>query len=124
MSYTIGARANYNIPDMVTFALPQDVAGSYLNGLISDMREGRKELPRNKVIPGLFGEHPGVLMDAPAAAASKFMLLVEDIVGQYDDAVQLVVPDAEGRLPWDPGSDLRFQPILGDRKSVIPAVIN
>ncbi len=108
--YTAGLTAK-DLPELVVYGLPAEVAGAVLNDLASALVGGATIVDGQPLVELLEGPfHPqlrtAVRRRAPLGVAEE----------QYGDQVrvrQLVLPDRENRMPWDPDFDESFsQPVL------------
>lgn len=117
-SYTIGFESAYGFPEVCVFGLTP-VAARGLVGLLADLLAGGTEVPVGAVFTGLYdGELRSALVPVDVAECGP---LFASATAWYRAAgyrvAQLVWPDRNGWLPWEPGFDRRVvmaQPILGD----------
>lgn len=96
------------------FGLPPETAALILNTVARKVVENVAP-PNERLREILDGDYAPVLVEASTARAHQFVL---NAVGRYGTSVkvmQLVLPDAENRLPWDNAFDetmKRIQPLL------------
>lgn len=116
-TYTIGVPALTGFADIIVFGLTP-VAASGLLGLVVDALEGGTEIPIGVEVVGLLDNDLRCLF-APVAVDAHGALF-ESARAWYRsdifDIVQLVYPDRNGWMPYEPGFDdrLRFaQPVIG-----------
>ena len=119
-AFTVGFEDRFGFPEVCVVGL-SPVACRGLFDLLADALAGGTELPVGQAFVGLLeGEQPCALLAVDAAGtADMFPSLVEHhvLAGEPPSAfrmVQLVWPDASGRLPWEPGfaPELVLQQIL------------
>lgn len=108
-SYTVGLSA-LGFPEVITYGLPQQIAGACLNLLGHQVRAGRPPVVGG-FVGRVFEGHPGYLIDVQDTSD-----LV--VVGQiYPEVVaaQLVWSDRLGRFPWHPEyvRSRSAQPLMG-----------
>jgi hypothetical protein len=116
-AYSIGLPAHVGYPEVVVFGLTP-VAARGLIGLVVDLLRGGTEIPIGDELVGLLDNDLrcrfapieladwGALFDTAAAWYR----------GEPFDVVQLVYPDRNGFLPYEPGFDTRMrfaQPVVG-----------
>lgn len=116
-AYTIGLTEHTGFPDVVVFGLTP-VAARGLIGLVADTLRGGTEIPLGVELVGLLDNELRALF-APVDLA-VWGGLFDTAAAWYRGAefavVQLVYPDRNGFLPYEPGFDqrLRFaQPLIG-----------
>lgn len=116
-TYTIGLPAHVGFPELVVFGLTP-VAARGLLGLVVDALAGGTEIPLGVELVGLLDN------DLRSVFAPVDLEAWVDLFGtaaawyrtQPFDVVQLLYPDRNGFLPYEPGFDqrLRFaQPVIG-----------
>ena len=116
-SYTIGLPELVGFPNIVVFGLTP-VAATGLIGLVVDLLTGGTEIPVGAEVTGLYdGELRALFAEVEVAQWKHlFDTGVSWHQGDEFDLVQLVWPDRNGFLPYEPGFDarLRFaQPVIG-----------
>jgi hypothetical protein len=116
-AYTIGLPALLGFPEIAVFGLTP-VAARGLVGLVVDALRGGTEIPFGVELVGLLDNDLRCLF-APVDTASNedyFATGAAWYRGADFDVVQLLYPDRNGFMPYEPGFDqrLRFaQPVLG-----------
>jgi len=116
-TYTIGLPAHVGFPEVVVFGLAP-VAARGLLGLVVDALAGGTEIPLGVELVGLFdNDLRSVFAPVDAGAVGGlFATAAAWYRGEPFDVVQLLYPDRNGFLPYEPGFDqrLRFaQPVVG-----------
>lgn len=114
-TYTIGL-SFLDHPELIIFGINHDNAAAILNELGRRIRdEGLVLEDRHRddtVLVGLDVE----LRAVPRSAHSEYFGVANRILGRGKfKALQIVWPDPEGKLPWEPGYDEKFkamQPLL------------
>jgi hypothetical protein len=113
-AYTIGFQRSAGGPEVVVFDIPQDTANSVFHEIFRQLKAG--ELVMRDGEPWMPGDvvmiwrrvHPSRFVDDPEqpwlALAHDFHLALAADSGGFE-AYQLVVGDAEGKLPWESGYD-------------------
>jgi hypothetical protein len=112
--YTVGFHGTLGQPEVVVFDLPQDAANTLLWQVFEEVRDGDLTLEDGaawssaatpcvwrKVHEGRFGEWLTLAWGA-ALGSDRF---------RGFEAYQLVLSDAEGKLPWEAGYDERLRPL-------------
>ena len=122
-AYTIGFETRFGFPELCVFGL-SPVACRGLFDLVAEAVAGGTDLPVGQAFVGLLdGDQPCALLPVDAAAAvGMFPTLAEHhaLAGDAPDAfamLQLVWPDGNGLLPWEPGFAVELTPVellLGD----------
>ena len=116
-AYTIGVQALVGFPEIVVFGLTP-VAAKGLLGLVIDACRGGTEIPFGVELLGLLDNDLRCLF-APVdlhAYGAFFRTAQSWYRGASFEMVQLVYPDRNGFMPYEPGFDqrLRFaQPLVG-----------
>jgi hypothetical protein len=116
-AYTIGVPALVGFPEIAVFGLTP-VAAKGLLGLVIDACRGGTEIPFGIELLGLLDNELRCLF-APVdvdAYGAFFRTAASWYRGESFDLVQLLYPDRNGFMPYEPGFDqrLRFaQPLVG-----------
>ena len=117
-TYTIGFPEHTGFPDVVVFGLTP-VAARGLIGLVAELLVGGTEIPVGVEVVGLLDNDLRARF-APVDLA-QWGALFEVAASWYRrddfDVVQLIYPDRNGFLPYEPGFDQRMryaQPVVGD----------
>lgn len=109
-AYTVGL-IHYDHPEVIVFGLPPTTAHSILGDVAERVKAGEMLLPNSTWEDFTANGLP-----------AKFIVAKTDdlnLCGRYFEeftALQLVWPDKEGRFPWEPGWDKKFdahQSLLG-----------
>jgi hypothetical protein len=116
-SYSIGLPAAVEFPDVAVFGLTP-VAANGLIGLVADARRGGTEIPIGVELVGLLDND---LRCAFAEIdldtwAPMFATAAAWYEGEPFSMVQLLFPDRNGFMPYEPGYDQRMryaQPVIG-----------
>jgi hypothetical protein len=121
--FTVGFEDRFGFPELCVVGL-SPVACKGLFDLVADALAGGTDLPVGAPFIGLLdGDQPCALLPIDSTStADMFPSLAEHhrLAGEPTDAfrmVQLVWPDASGRLPWEPGFAAELvaqQVLLGD----------
>ena len=116
-AYSIGLPAAVDFPEVVVFGLtPVAVRG--LIELVADARRGGTEIPLGVELVGLLDNDLRCVF-APVAVDSWggwFSTLTSWHAGEPFSLVQLIYPDRNGFLPYEPGYEQRLrlaQPLVG-----------
>jgi hypothetical protein len=113
-AYTIGFQRSVGGPEVIVFDIPQDTANSVFHEIFRQLRagelvvrDGERWMPEDVVMTWR-RVHPSRFVDDPEnpwlGLAHDFHLMLGS-GGSDFEAYQLVVGDAEGRLPWETGYD-------------------
>lgn len=111
-AYTIGLSGRA-LPELIVFGLGP-VGVSVLNDLAERLLDG-EALPRNQRMNDVFKGVDAVLQEVPAGVAQHFLRVAFDKYGSGVQTLQLIWPDAAGKLPWEEGHDMslrKSQPLL------------
>jgi hypothetical protein len=111
-AYTVGLTER-GLPEVVAFGLGPEVH-TILNDISQRLMDG-KALPRNERLSDVFKDLDAVLQDVPKSLAGEFLRIAFHKYGDKVQCLQLVWPDACGRMPWEAGHDpalRRLQPLL------------
>jgi hypothetical protein len=117
-AYTIGVPAITGFAEIAVFGLTPSAA-SGLVGLVVDALRGGTEIPLDVELVGLLDNDLRCRF-APVDLAVHGHLFDTGrswYAGQPYDLVQLLYPDRNGFMPYEPGFDLRLryaQPVVGD----------
>lgn len=115
--YTIGVPALTGFPEIAVFGLTPAAANG-LVGLVVDALRGGTEIPVGVELVGLLDNDLRCRF-APidlAVHGDRFGTARAWYAGEPFDIVQLVYPDRNGFMPYEPGFDQRMryaQPVLG-----------
>jgi Domain of unknown function (DUF4262) len=116
-TYTIGVPAAVGFPEVAVFGLTP-VAAKGLLTLVADARRGGTEIPLGVELVGLLDNELRCLF-APVEL-DTWAPLFETATSWYRgidfDLVQMVFPDRNGFMPYEPGYDERLRlahPIIG-----------
>lgn len=115
MSYTVGLQQTYGHPEIIVFGLPQQVAHNYAHVIVDMIKKGEPIEPRRYeefVLGADDARLPARFVRCDERVAD-YALQAENILGEFPDFVQLIIPDANGALPGEPGCQVEWQPILG-----------
>ncbi|MDK2126841.1 DUF4262 domain-containing protein [Parachitinimonas caeni] len=101
-AYTIGLTETYDHPEILVFCLDADSAKIILNNVISEIEDG--EVLSDGMYLSRMANLPIAFKAIPFDAAKEFAC---QAVYRYEDSpftpqfLQLVLPDQEGKFPWD-----------------------
>lgn len=116
-TYTIGFTAHTGFPDVVVFGLTP-VAARGLIGLVADLLQGGTEIPTGAELVGLLDND--LRCEFAPVDLDEYGLLFQTAASWYKgepfEMVQLLYPDRNGFMPYEPGFEqrLRFaQPVVG-----------
>jgi hypothetical protein len=117
-AYTIGFQRSLGAPEVIVFDIPQASANALFHELFREIqagelviRDGERWRPNDgvmtwrKVHPSRFADDP----EQPWLGLAVDFDIILGGGGQEFEAYQLVVGDAEGNLPWEPGYDERLR---------------
>lgn len=117
-TYTIGVPAAFGFPEIAVFGLTP-VASSGLLDLVADALRGGTEIPLGIELVGLLDNELRCLF-APVDV-ERWGPLFETSIAWYRgspfELVQMMYPDRNGFMPYEPGFEqrLRFaQPVIGE----------
>jgi hypothetical protein len=105
-SYTVGL-TDRGLPELIMVGFQT----SLMQGLLRDSVPKADNLRDGDVLTGV-ATVPLGLRRIPQEAADRFLLMAHTHYGRSVEAIQLVIPDAAGRFPWQPGCDplyIRYQ---------------
>jgi hypothetical protein len=116
-AYTIGFHRSLGAPEVVVFDVPQDVANGLFHEIYKDLKSGALVIRDGEEWrPGAF-EHPLVWREVHSSRLydndpeNAWLGLAEDFATVLAPqsgpirAVQLVMSDPHGRMPWEAGYD-------------------
>lgn len=112
--YTIGLAAQ-GLPELIEFALPQQVGHSIMNDIAFRMLNGEVELRAGDTVHNMVANYPVKVL--PVRDSGERLTVSNRLFGNPDGALpalQLVFPDMEGRFPWEKGCQVAWTPLLGD----------
>jgi hypothetical protein len=123
-AYTVGFGDTLNHPEVIVVGLSHESAGMLLNAVGERIRE-HGTLETGTRYTDLLSNGLGLsFVEVPEEKARDLMRFANwyyeaasNQSGTHYQALQLVWPDSEGLLPWEPGYDTRFndlQPLLPD----------
>ena len=117
-AYTIGLPALVGFPEIALFGLTP-VASNGLITLVIDALRGGTEIPVGIELVGLLDNDLRCMFAAVDTdeAAGTFATLDAWYRGQPYEVVQLLYPDRNGSMPYEPGYDQRLryaQPVIGN----------
>jgi len=131
-AYTIGFHAAFGAPEVVVFDLPQASADGTFQEIYKDlkagrlvMRDGERWRPDELAQPYVWREvHPSRLYDNDPeqpwlGLAENLAVILAPEKGPFT-AFQLVLPDHDGNMPWEPGYDERLRPLQRELYLPIP----
>jgi len=116
-AYSIGMRAAVGFPDVAIFGLAPAAANGLVT-LVADACRGGTTIPVGEELVGLLDNELRCLFAPiePAEAAHRFTTAQSWFRGEPLDMVQLLYPDRNGFMPYEPGFDQRLrwaQPVVG-----------
>lgn len=120
-AYTIGL-AGKGLPELIVFALPDDIAYGLLDFLAQRVVDTGRELPAGFVtgLPGGADEEAMIALEV--TDTTRHLTIANAFYGTSGPvrAMQLVWKGAHGLWPWSPGVDGdAWQPILGPRPDAV-----
>jgi len=101
-AYTIGLTER-GLPEVLVFGLG-DTAGVFLNDVAERLKSGRA-VPRNERIGDVFRGFDAVVHDVSPKVAAQFLKFAASRYGERLRCIQLIWPDAQNRMPWEPDHD-------------------
>ena len=107
-SYTVGL-TDLGFPELFMAGFQP----SLMQGLLRDAARRAAEI-RDGVPLDRVANCPLGVRKLPPAAADTFLLIAQSYHGRAVEAFQIVVPDANGLFPWQPGCDptiVRYQSV-------------
>ncbi len=117
-AYTIGFRRSLKAPEIIVFDIPQASANALFQELFCELktgelviRDGERWRPDDGVLVWR-KVHPNRFVDdleQPWLGLAFDFNLVLSVDPQDFEAYQLVMSDADGNLPWEPGYDERLR---------------
>jgi Domain of unknown function (DUF4262) len=117
-SYTVGLTSSFGFPEVVVFGLTPVAARGIVDDVVGIVRTDSTSVPVGEVFTGLYdNELRSALVPLDANDISGIFPAADAWHGSTPyDVVQLVWPDRNGWLPWEPGFDRALtaaQPVLG-----------
>jgi hypothetical protein len=117
--YTVGLTAQ-GLPELIVFGLPHDVGHAILNDLAQRTVDDRPPFTNGERLDDVAVGYDIVMLDSTAAGTERAPSYLAELVAFEDGnedlyrVQQAVMPDRQGRFPWDEGYDMGFNvPILG-----------
>lgn len=104
-AYTVGL-SRLGLPEIVVRGLPADVAGRLLNNA-ADMSRGRR-LATGRLYEGVAKGLPVMFCDTDDLGTAIALYGEADVT-----AIQMLWPDAHGRMPDEPGCDASIRRVQG-----------
>jgi hypothetical protein len=116
-AYSIGFYHSYRHPEVLIIGAGPELGHSMLRGC-AQWREANGPIPLDRHIPGLIEGFDCVFKEIPRRRYRDFFgYALWYYKGDDFPALQCVMPDKQGRFPWQPGFDERYrraQPVLYD----------
>jgi Domain of unknown function (DUF4262) len=113
-TYTTGLCLTRRLPELIVFSLDMGRAHAAVKTIIKEAERGNR-LPVGRPISGLFDTVDVFLFATDKDKHAEYMLRS---VWFYDDAAfaceQLVLPDNDGRFPWEEDCDPAFRTVQPD----------
>lgn len=109
-SYTVG-NVEKGLPELLIIGCDENWATALLNDLSQQMIERNSLFGEQEEIywgPNEGQRHMRAFI-ATAPAKARFTKVVSAIYGDDYEVMQIVVPDPQGRFPWDESCDQPFQ---------------
>jgi hypothetical protein len=100
-AYTVGNSAA-GLPELLVVGMFGDDAKWLLNALSNKMRERGAPFSNSERIE-LGGKHPITLVLADQGVKDRYTIQVGQFLKHDYDVMQIIVPDKDGRFPWDQG---------------------
>jgi len=105
MTYSIGIQSTYNLPDIIIFGLPTEIAYTFINMILDRMKKEGPVLPDIDYLKFAQG-FPTRFKDISPEAIEKYMI---QAVNYYQtsrlDVVQLIFPDSKGKWAHEDGCE-------------------
>lgn len=111
MTYTVGLTGQ-GFPELVLFGLPPQTAQAVLGTVVEKVKAG-EQFTNGQEMHDVVAGFPVMVIEV---ADAEELLVAQAFVGP-DRAVtawQVVFPDAQGLWPWDEGSRVSGQTVLGE----------
>ena len=113
--YTVGLGPTLEHAELIVVGLPEEATSWVLHGAVDHIRAGESLLAGSSVA-GLIGDFDAFILRVGDEHLGK-LAFAGDVYGALDfEALQIVWPDRDGKLPWQSGADPRLadgQPVLG-----------
>jgi hypothetical protein len=118
-AYTIGFQSLLGAPEIIVFDIPEAAANALFHEICREIeagdlniRDGERWRPHDGVMVWR-KVHPSRFVDDPENPwfGLAFYIRVLGPGSPEFEAYQLVLSDAEGKLPWEPGYDERLRPL-------------
>jgi hypothetical protein len=118
-SYTVGLTTTFSFPEIVVFGLTPVAARGIVDDVVGIVRGDATGVPVGAMFTGLYdGGLRSALLPLVAAEVSGIFPAADAWHRDTPyEVVQLVWPDRNGWLPWEPGFDralVAAQPVLGE----------
>lgn len=110
-TYTVGLTAQ-GFPELIVFGLPPQTSQAVLGPVVDRIKAG-EEFSNGQLLTKVLAGFPVMMIEVTDTEE----LRVAHVAAGPDRAVrawQVVFPDAQGQWPWDWGSRVSGQPVLGD----------
>ncbi|MDX6749384.1 DUF4262 domain-containing protein [Geminicoccaceae bacterium 1502E] len=108
-AYSVGL-ARLNLPEILVMGLDADTMHGLVNNAVYMMRESGEPFEEGARVDGIARGYPVVFRRIGHTAAQEYLRVASVFYGDGFTAMQMVWPDAEGRMPTEPGFDQRFRP--------------
>ena len=113
-TYSIGLISKYNHPEILIVGIDQKMARALMGNVLEVLKEGRKAFRVGDESHEVIESNDGVDLKVKFAAVSdfvkkEFMCQAGYHYGKHFEALQMMLPDREGRFPEDLAYDYHSQ---------------
>jgi hypothetical protein len=109
-SYSVGLSKTFSHPEIFMVGFDPELRRSLINVAGNHIRNGmRFDAPM--LVNGIIESFPAAFRPLHFGSAYNWSNAGRAILGRSFEGVQLFLPDAGGRFPWEPGCDPRYAAI-------------
>jgi hypothetical protein len=107
-SYSIGLWTRFRHPEIFMSGFRPELMHGLINDVAERLSSGSRFDQDLQRASGIIKGFDIAFRTVDRSVAATFALFANDVQGEGFDTVQLCLPDAQGRFPWDPGCDPRL----------------
>ena len=111
ISYTVGLQVRYRHPEIVILGAPKPSAELLIGEAVARIATGTWSIDPG-LLPDLDKRHRAWACAVRPQAFRDYLPFAARIYPKDEQAVQVILPDAKGRLPWDAGFSGPAAPML------------
>lgn len=109
--YTVGLTASLGSPEIIVFDLPRPSASQLVSVVHDQLRDGRLVLADGREWEGASAKCLWRKVHDDHLGEWLTLAFIPAMVADRLEAFQLLLSDAQGRLPWKDGYDERLRPL-------------